>query len=1157
MHRSGTSLVSQALRAAGISPGPTSGLLSAQSDNPEGFLENRELVRINDQLLAKDGGFSWFSPPSSFNFSDDRLLSDARSLLADLENSVGGQFFLKDPRLCLTWPAWASVAGNWCFVYVYRSPIAVAQSLARRNRFPLQLGLGLWEIYNRRAIASLSAENSVKVSFDRLVDGSNRLSDVVGAVTTLGFVGDADRANDVFMPSLIHHRTQDTNSDKFLLTPSQLALHDYCTSLCRGEDVAPPDLDDEELVLARTRDLASALAPLATVIESGIERDEAIALSKERTSERDTALRTLADLEKDHKSLAEAHAAEQASHKKAAQVLERLRLDHEALAGAHKAEVAERESLAVQLAELDERYRTDTTALKEKADYLFFELSNSYASLLNFEQSTLARVQRFVRRAYRLLSGQRGQNSAYEDVLARAEEHHREYELEVPELPPRKWRMALDVLSYIARNPAGSLRSFSWTRLRRAVSVFFGNSADDLQVWVNARFPDANAMPQFDPQKLDPDLDVLKLDFPEVDSPKVSIIVPVYNDYRMTINCLKSILEHTVETDYEVIIADDCSTDLTTSIQERVSGIRVSRTASNQRFLMNCKQATQQARGEFLVFLNNDTAVTAYWLRELLAVFTDPTVGVAGPKLLFADGVLQEAGGIIWKDASGWNFGRGDDRDKPAYNYLRDVDYVSGACLMIRHSLWTALAGFDERFVPAYYEDADICFAARDAGYRVLYEPRSVVYHFEGVSNGTDLNAGVKQHQVTNQQVFREKWSETLDAEHFANGESVVYARDRSAARYTVLVIDHYVPHFDKDAGGRSTFQYIQLLIELGCRVQFMGANFFPHRPYTQRLQAMGVEVLVGESIARHLDTWLAEHSPYIDEIFLHRPHVAEQFLPHLKRLKHCPPISFFGHDLHYLRMAREAAVKDDTALRKESERWRERELAVCRQVDHAYYFSQTEIDELASQVDAGKLRVVPLYAMETNAIPVYAPSEPHSILFVGGYNHPPNVDAVLWLVNDILPLIERGVGNVHLHVVGSNAPSKVTDLASAQVTVHGFLSDEALDDLYRCVGMAMVPLQYGAGVKGKVIEAVNQGVPVLTTSVGAEGIPEAGQVMWIADSAEDLAAQARLILVGSADVNERLTRAGDWIQRHFSKDTAAGVLARDRDGWTAERARR
>ncbi|MEO0437603.1 MAG: glycosyltransferase [Pseudomonadota bacterium] len=747
-----------------------------------------------------------------------------------------------------------------------------------------------------------------------------------------------------------------------------------------------------------------------------------------------------------------------------------------------------------------------------------------------------------------MITGQRGKNSAYEDLLEHAHAHYAEFEIPPPEAPVTKLRMANDVVRYVFRNPAGSARSFSWARLRRAAQVFSRSSPEDLAVWVKSRFPGSEVqLEAFDPATLSPELDFLQLQFPSHAEPEVSIIIPVYNDYRVTMNCLQSVAQRTSSVAYEVILADDNSDDLTATISERVSGIRVVRSATNLRFLRNCNRAAEHARGSVLVFLNNDTAVTEGWLARLLEPFEDPTVGTAGPKLLFADGSLQEAGGIVWEDASGWNFGRGDDPEKPAYCYRKEVDYVSGACLAVRSELWTELAGFDERFAPAYYEDADLCFAARQRGYRCIYQPDSVVFHFEGVSNGTDLSSGIKQHQVTNQRVFRDKWSSLLASEHFPNAEHVVHARDRSKGRYSVLIIDHYIPHPDKDAGSRSTFMYIELLLALGCRVQFMGANFFPHEPYTSQLQAMGVEVLVGEYIARNLDGWLREHAPYIDEIFLHRPHVAEQFLPDLRKLPNRPPISFIGHDLHYLRLRRQAELTRDDSDFQESQRWERRELAVIDQVDKAYYFSQVELDELAQQVPAEKLRKIPLYATSVSEVPSYTPTQEQSLIFVGGYNHPPNVDAADWLVKDIMPALRERLDSPHLHLVGSNPPEAVQGLACSDVTVHGYLSDAELDQLYREAAIAVVPLRFGAGVKGKVIEAIAQGLPLVTTTIGAEGIPAAADVMWIAGNAKTFSDLICTILNSDEKRKEKLSRYQSWLEEHFSRRAASLALAADR----------
>ncbi|MEM7692434.1 MAG: glycosyltransferase, partial [Pseudomonadota bacterium] len=780
--------------------------------------------------------------------------------------------------------------------------------------------------------------------------------------------------------------------------------------------------------------------------------------------------------------------------------------------------------------------------------FLFFSLTQAFATLLFFEQSTLAKLQRQFRRVYRLMTGQRGKNSAYEDLLEHAHAHYAEFEIAPPEAPVTKLRMANDVVRYVFRNPAGSARSFSWARLRRAAQVFLRSSPEDLAVWVKSRFPGSEVqLEAFDPATLSPELDFLQLQFPDHAGPQVSIIIPVYNDYRVTMNCLQSVLQHTSNVAYEVILADDNSSDLTATISDRVSGIRVVRSATNLRFLRNCNRAAEHARGRVLVFLNNDTAVTEGWLVRLLEPFEDPTVGTAGPKLLFADGSLQEAGGIVWEDASGWNFGRGDDPEKPAYCYRKEVDYVSGACLAVRTELWKELAGFDERFAPAYYEDADLCFAARERGYRCIYQPESVVFHFEGVSNGTDLSSGIKQHQVTNQRVFRDKWSSLLASEHFPNAEHVIHARDRSKDRYSVLIIDHYVPHPDKDAGSRSTFMYIELLLALGCRVQFMGANFFPHEPYTSRLRAMGVEVLVGEHMARNLENWLREHSPYIDEIFLHRPHVAEQFLPDLRKLPKRPPISFIGHDLHYLRMRRQAELTGQDEDFKESQRWERRELAVIEQVEKAYYFSQVELEELAQHVPQEKLYKIPLYATAVKEVPRYSPAREQSLIFVGGYNHPPNVDAANWLVDEVMPSLRERLDAPRLHLVGSNPPDAVQSLACADVTVHGYLSDAALDALYREAAVAVVPLRFGAGIKGKVIEAITQGLPLVTTTIGAEGIPEAKEVMWIADDAATFSDLLCSLLTTQDQRKAKLGRYQSWLNGHFSRSAAAQALAADR----------
>ncbi|MBN7795175.1 glycosyltransferase [Parahaliea mediterranea] len=1139
MHRSGTSMVAGALCRAGVYAGTPGELLEDQEDNPQGFWERRDVVELDDAILESLDS-TWFRPPTGDRLDPQACLQRIESVLGRLPGD--SSWLLKDPRMVLTWRAWdaalAARGDNPLLLYVYRDPRAVAVSLARRNHFPLQLGLALWEHYNRLALEALRGRDYLAVDFARIqADPAGELGKLLRQLDGFGVQLESLPEQGGFDPSLVRSSRQNASihSAGQLMTPSQTALEGACRQLCEQGSLELPAADPG--LQGRMSDLAAAMAPLADAYETRLALEEYTRLCDDRTRERDHSLQQLKSMEESYESLVGAHDKEVGLHKSLQRQHEDLQSQHSALAEAHHNEVSEHRQLA-----------TEYVELKEKAEYLFTALTHAYRSLLSFEQSHLAAINRNVGRAYKLLTRRRGVRTSYEDALADAREHFREFELELPEKPPGKLAHLRGVLKYMRENPAASARSFSLPRLKRGLSVMLRSSPEDFETWVNSRFPDRDAPGlDFDPGELDASLDTRELDFPRFETPRVSIVVPVYNDYRVTMNCLVALLENTPDIPYEVILADDCSTDLTASIGERVRNIVISRNETNQRFLLNCNAAAEHATGDYILFLNNDTAVCPGWLEPMVELLdSQEDVGIVGPKLIYADGRLQEAGGIIWRDASGWNFGRMDDPAKPEYNYVKEVDYISGACLLVRSELWRRLGGFDTRFVPAYYEDSDLAFAVRSLGYRVLYQPASQVYHFEGVSNGTDLASGQKQYQVVNQATFREKWAAELDAFHFDNAEHVSWARDRSRDRRTILVIDHYVPHYDKDAGSRSTFMYLQLMCEMGYRVMFMGANFFPHAPYTRTLQQMGVEVLVGESMARHLNRWLADNAPYIDAIYLHRPHVAEQFLAQLHKMNPRPPIVFFGHDLHYLRIQRELAITSDASLAQTAESWRKREYAVFDQVDRIYYPSEIEIEKIRAERPDLNLRAIPLYVLEDKQRPPHDPDSARDILFVGGFNHPPNVDAVCWFVAEVLPDIRAKCPDIRLHVVGSNPTAEVEALHCGEVVVHGYVSDEELDALYRGIAVAVVPLRYGAGVKGKVLEAVQQNVPLVTTAVGAEGIPDAEEVMTIADSARDFADRVGEVLAGDAATLAKLEHYPQWLARHFSKSRAAAMLAED-----------
>ena len=716
-------------------------------------------------------------------------------------------------------------------------------------------------------------------------------------------------------------------------------------------------------------------------------------------------------------------------------------------------------------------------------------------------------------------------------------------------------RLALTMAGQALRHPLNGLKLLSLRRIRNTMVIVyrrpelgmqvFGHYTDQLQ-GENQRTP---ALPVSTGTEIKGKPGKISLAFELPEEPRVSVIIPVYNQLDFTLGCLQSIAEHKPDCSFEVIVADDCSSDDTGDVIPPISGIRYIRNPENLGFIRSCNHASEHARGEFVFFLNNDTQVTAGWLDSLAAVFDQHRdAGIVGSRLLFPDGKLQEAGGIVWDDGSGWNFGRLDDPEKPEFNYLKEVDYVSGAALMIRSSLLTTLGRFDERFVPAYYEDTDLAFAARDAGFKVYMQPRSNIVHFEGVTNGTESGSGIKRYQVENQGKFVAKWQSVLSRDHFPNAENLFLARDRSRFKTTVLVVDHYVPHYDRDAGSRSTWQYLQLMVSAGFNVKFIGDNFFRHEPYATDLENMGIEVLCGDDYARNWQQWIIDNAPAIDVIYLQRPHISENYLPVINQLEHRPKIIYFGHDLHFLRLERQHEVEREPHLASEAAQWKQREFDIFRQVDLVYYPSEVEVSRIKQEMPQAQVKAIPLYIFGEDGTEVYVSDVRKDLLFVGGFNHTPNVDAVKWLIQQVFPQVTASLPDIKLHVVGSNMPGDINVLGGGNVIMHGFLEDEHLDALFSSIRLSVVPLRYGAGVKGKVLESMHKGVPVVTTSIGAEGIPDA-EVCMCVSSIDDYGASVIRLYQDHDELNRMSNSARLLISEHFSLQAASDAILDDFGG--------
>ena len=640
-----------------------------------------------------------------------------------------------------------------------------------------------------------------------------------------------------------------------------------------------------------------------------------------------------------------------------------------------------------------------------------------------------------------------------------------------------------------------------------------------------------------------------KLEFKTYSAPLVSIIIPVYNQFDYTFNCLKSVLLYSGNVEYEVIIADDCSTDQTSELEKAASGITVIHNTKNLKFLLNCNNAAQKAKGKYILFLNNDTQVQPGWLEPLVKVMEQyEEAGMVGSRLVYPDGYLQEAGGILWRDGSAWNWGQMKNPDGPEYCYMKEADYVSGASVMIRAELWKVIGGFDENYAPAYYEDTDLAFEVRKKGFKVFLQPASVVVHFEGRSNGTDVATGLKAYQVINQQKFYNKWKDVLQKEHFPNGQNVYLAKDRGQFKKQILVVDHYVPNYDKDAGGRCTYMYIKMFLRMGFKVTFIGDNFARPEPYTTELNAMGVEVLFGNYYHNNWESWLMDNLQYFDYIYLQRPHISVKYIDIVKKYAR-GKIFYFAHDLHHVRMYRDYLLTGDKRALEESQKWKEIEIDLFSKADVGHVVGSYEQEVMQKIFPDKPIRNIPLYIFDSLPVKVEKDfTKRKDILFVGGFGHAPNIDAVKWFADKVYPAILQQYPDMIWHIVGSKVPEEISQISSKNIILEGFLSDEELEGLYRRCRLAVVPLRYGAGVKGKVVEAAYYQIPLVTTAIGGEGLDTSTKAFVMEDDAKKMASLICNLYEDFSKLREMSDAGAEFINRYFTSKVAEDVLLEDMD---------
>ncbi|QNK71083.1 glycosyltransferase [Variovorax sp. PAMC26660] len=618
-------------------------------------------------------------------------------------------------------------------------------------------------------------------------------------------------------------------------------------------------------------------------------------------------------------------------------------------------------------------------------------------------------------------------------------------------------------------------------------------------------------------------------------SPKVSIIIPVYGQTHFVLNCLDSLARLRSRYSVEVMIADDASPAAArTDVLKAIPWIRYERRAENGGFLECCNSAVQMAKGEIVILLNSDTRVVDGWLDELVEAFElFPKAGMVGSKLFNADGTLQEAGGIFWRDGSAHNYGRNEDPNRPQYCFARQADFISGASIALRKTVWNELGGFDPEYKPAYCEDADLAFRLRRAGYEVWFVPTSRAVHYEGITHGRDTSKGIKAYQVTNLQKFAKRFSAELK-EHPQPGTSSMRAASWRVKR-SILVIDALTPTPDQDSGSIVTNEVMSAYRESGFAESFLPLHS-PHwwKKYTSALQRRGVCCYYQPFAGDVADLLALDNS--FDYALLYRYNVADVVYQDLRKKAPATRLLFANVDLHFLRETRAAETANTPHALFAAKVTKKRELEMFAQADASFIHTQVEEDVIQKSLPAplNNLVVLPWISEVYRDTPGF--SARSDIMFLGNFPHVPNVDSILFFMKSIWPALQQGLPpEAKLLIVGNKPPPEVLAMASDRVVVTGFV--EELAPYFVKSRVFVAPLRYGAGIKGKLVTALAHGVPSVATHIAAEGIAAVGDGhLSITDDPAQFAAEV-LRLYGDEASWDRMREAGlKYVEDNYSR---------------------
>jgi O-antigen biosynthesis protein len=576
------------------------------------------------------------------------------------------------------------------------------------------------------------------------------------------------------------------------------------------------------------------------------------------------------------------------------------------------------------------------------------------------------------------------------------------------------------------------------------------------------------------------------LDFAQDGDPAVSVIVVMHNKIEQTLLALAALHGAAPPGKIDLLLVDSGSTDDTRQIERFVHGARYIRFNRNVGFVEGCNAAIRHVRAPATLFLNNDAMVEGDSVQAALErLHSAPEIGAVGGKIIRTNGLLQEAGCTIWSDGSTTGYLRDRDPNLPEANFVRDVDFCSGVCLLVRTSVFRELVGFDEDYKPAYFEEADLCIRIHQSGLRIVYDPAVVVSHYEYATSDASIASLI---MGRNQPTFRTKNQQFLLGQLPRDTPCPLAARHaRSDRRRRVLFIEDRLPFRMLGSGFTRSNDVIRSMVRLGYHV-----TLFPiYRATESILRIYGdfpdeVEVIYDRELP-DLPAFLNERAGYFDILWVARTHNADRVLEMLENGPHPLGIGHLILDAEAVAAFRThvkskvlglPAEGDDVTKAVERELLNAKSFHACVAVNH--------ID--AELIRAGGYDNVKV--LGHLQIPRATPlpfEERQGLLFVGAIHDAtsPNLDSLQWFVENVLPrLMDRVSDSIQLTIAGYvNRRVDLTALGRARgVDLRGPQPD--LSALYGAHRVFVAPTRFAGGIPYKLHEAAAYGLPIFASQL-------------------------------------------------------------------------